>query len=65
MLLTLLLFFGAAWSLAAGSVPQAAASAVNGALLLYAIPSFVGWKHGCHDVLKQLRDPRVLLAAGG
>jgi hypothetical protein len=52
-----LLTWGAAWGFFGGSAVQGVASAVNGALLLYAISAFVGWEHGWRDVSAQIRPP--------
>jgi cellulose synthase/poly-beta-1,6-N-acetylglucosamine synthase-like glycosyltransferase len=53
----LFLLFGSAWSFDTGRPQQGAASALNGALLVYAIGAFVGFRHAWRDLVAQLRLP--------
>jgi hypothetical protein len=57
-LLMLLLIIGSALSFMHGRPWQAAASAVNGLVLVYALVIFVGWRGSWSDLVSQLRLPR-------
>jgi hypothetical protein len=58
-LLAFFLISGSAWSFAGGNALQGAASALNGALLVYAIGAFVGWRYSWTDVIGGIRLPSL------
>jgi cellulose synthase/poly-beta-1,6-N-acetylglucosamine synthase-like glycosyltransferase len=64
LLLTLVLLFGSSWSFVRGNPLQGAASALNGALLLYAFGAFVGWRHALSDIAGWAISRRPPVAAG-
>jgi cellulose synthase/poly-beta-1,6-N-acetylglucosamine synthase-like glycosyltransferase len=60
--LAVFLMMGSAWSFQRGSPWQGVASGLNGALLLYAVGAFVGWRHSWEDLAAQVRRAGLAVA---